>query len=147
MMQEALTDHELIQRIPLLTGDERIMISIPEDYSRQLRFAYYKRQGLENLLMSYLNRTTEHADAMNLEKFTDRVAITYMDEAATIREVGMTILGTDVYEYLSSTITPQVFSIDFERSILIIHPTNATNPTLYVQSCNCGSSACKINHN
>lgn len=134
---------EVASKMLTMAPDERIMIPVDPNLAKDVRFAFYRRQALENLMMSYINRTTEMADQMNLQNFTDQAAKTFMDEAETIRKIGLSMLGEELYDYLSTDITPQKFSIDFERNLLIIHPAGTVSAN-YITECDCGSVFCSI---
>lgn len=144
-MAEQINSDNILSVIRNLTSEERIMIPIHDDWAREMRFAYFKRQGLENMMLSYINNTTEHANEMNLEKFTERVAMTYIEERDTLKKIGMTVLGKELYEYLVDSDIPQSFSVDFDRALLIIHPAEAI-PTNYISECGCGSASCRIDN-
>lgn len=141
MLQE-INSKDLINSIISLKQDQRIFIPIEEDMARDLKFVFYKRQGLDNLFLSYMNNTVEQANQMNLETFVDRVARSQVEENEIIRHIGLTLLGTDIFDYLSDTSTPQTFTIDFERKIFIIHLINE-NAQDYAGGCNCGSCSIK----
>lgn len=124
MAMEALAVDEVYAKALTLKDDERIYITIDREVCRDLQYIYYRRQAMENLFMSYLNNTTEEANEMNLKKFTDVFAQTYVEQAQTIEAVGIAVLGQELYTYLSHSQSSHRYTVDYTHHQLVIHPVN-----------------------
>ena len=141
-MLEQMNGDEVIRKIMELEGEQRIFVSIDHDIAQTIRYVYYKRQGLENLFLSYVNKTAEEANQFNLDKFIERLAQTHVDESDLVKESGIATFGIDLYNYLSHSASLHSFYIDHNHNQFVIYNKRDLPDPVVGSRCTCGN--CKI---
>lgn len=139
---EPLAPGELPSRVLALKGEERIFIQIEENMARDMRYILNKKDGMDNIFLSYINKTTEQANPEYLEMFIDRAAKLELEKQEKFAEIGYKYMGKDLYEYLQDNLTGHAFTVDPDRKLLVIHATNVTG--LGFEPCGCGGSNCSL---
>lgn len=135
---EIIAEDQVMNQVTTIKGEERIYVTIDREYCKRLQYIFYKRQGLENLFLSYMNNTFEDANKMNFDTFVDRLALTYVEESQNIEEIGILVLGKELYDYLSHSQSEQMFTIDYTHNQLIIHHRSIRNSVIpHLGGCNC----------
>lgn len=141
-MIEALARGELAEKVLALTGEERIFIQINEQYARDIRYLGTRKEGLDNIFLSYLNRTAESVDDSRLDMFLDRATKLEIEKQDKFAEIGHQYLGKELFEYLRDPLTPHAFLIDGDREYIIIHHRSINGAGF--EACGCGSGSCGI---
>ncbi|MNB91992.1 hypothetical protein D3C81_521360 [compost metagenome] len=136
-----LEPSEVVKAVFALRGEERIFCQIDKAIGKQFKYASFKKDGMNNLFLSYMNTTNEQANQMSFDSFIDRYNQILEEEADLFDKIGYQYFGSELYKYLIDNSTPHEFYIDFENSFAVIY--NKDEGTGPISGCSCGSCEAK----
>lgn len=85
----------MIDKILALRPKERYCADCSEDICKQLKLLKLQQHAYENLFMAYVNRTSEQADAFNLEAFLHAYAKLFVAENTLVDNAVINIVGKE----------------------------------------------------
>jgi len=83
----------MINTIKALKPGEKAVFDTPEDACKKLKLIMLQKQAYENLFQSYINRTTEQADAFNLEAFLQAYARLHIAQTEIVDDAAAGVVG------------------------------------------------------
>ncbi|EPY6430796.1 hypothetical protein [Clostridium sporogenes] len=96
--------NNLQQEIKNLKKGETLIIQIKEDICNILNMLNFQCQSLENLFMSYINKTIDKADAEILTRFLNEYTDKFIEKEMFIKNTLIDLLGQDIYELITRRI-------------------------------------------
>lgn len=128
---------EVFEKILSLEGEETLFLNIDKGMANDLRYIRFKKDGLHNTVMSYINSTHEMANLINFEKFVDRVAQLTYDQNILQEKILMKYIGEKATRYILSNHSHHQFTIDTQNSVLSIQKNNTCTAQSHMGICTC----------
>ena len=130
-------EEQVFEQVLLLQGDECLHFRIDTERANDLRYIKFKKEGLQNTVMSYINLTNEMANLLNFEKFVDRVAQLSIEENSLTEEIIRVFAGEKVLKYLTSPHTHHIYTIDTQNRVLSIQRQGTCTAQSHMGICTC----------
>ncbi|EPY2284210.1 hypothetical protein ACTQ4P_16905 [Clostridium sporogenes] len=93
--------NNLQQEIKTLKKGETLIISISEGTCNIINMLNFQCQSLENLFISYINKTIDKADQENLTRFMEEYTNKFIEKEMFIKNTLINLLGQDIYELIA----------------------------------------------
>jgi hypothetical protein len=131
------SEQELMEEIFKLQGDQALFLNLDKNMCNDLRYINFKKEGLQNSVMSYINSTHEMANLINFEKFTERVAELTVADANLRDEILLKYVGEKAMRYLASPRSHHQFVIDTQNKVLVIQKNGSCTAQSHMGICTC----------
>lgn len=122
---------KLLEAVLALSGDEKLFVRIGENDSKRLRFLYFRKNGLDNAVLSYINSTNELANELNFTKFVDKIANITIELEEIKESILRGYLPEDLANYLLSPLAEHSYLIDNYNDVIILSRNESSNDSLH----------------
>lgn len=130
-------EDEVLEQVMLLQGNECLYFKLDRDECNDLKYVKFKKDGLQNTVMSYINATHEMANLINFEKFVDTVAQLAIEENRLTEQMIAKYAGEKVMRYLTSPHSHHQFTIDNQNAVLGVQRNNTCTAHSHMGICTC----------
>jgi len=115
-------DDDFYQQVINLKGEEKIFVRFDSDMAKDLNYISFKKDGLQNSVMSYINATHEAANMVNFEKFVERIALLKVEENQMIKKILDAHLPEKIVRYVMMPHPKHTYTIDVNNEVIVIEP-------------------------
>lgn len=99
-MLENIKPEELKEKLLNLEKGESIFIPVDKDDCNSINLLMYQLQSLDNLFMSYMNKTNEQANAESLNTFLNVYVNKFLEKEEFIKNSVTKIIGSELYRLI-----------------------------------------------
>ena len=128
-------EDQVLEAILSLDKTEIIFMQIDKNMANDLRYVGFKKDGLQNAVMSYINETHEMANVINFEKFVDRVAQLTVEKNSLEEQILLQYAGEKALRYLTSNQSNHKYQIDAQNCVLSIQLKNTPTAQSHMGIC------------